>query len=192
MFSADKHTGNRDEFGLDDDYSFHEENDNILEHILRKIELVHTRVHKLRTQLDVVLINNASRFSSSENLSQLMGGDVRSPTFSACNGDTVSAGGLYASSPYIGDYDIGDFVLPDSPEVSSFGEPIAIPDIIESTVGLLSSIDVTQHQSQIGDSSEKVRQTQSSIIMLLCSSPCNNYVGFISDCGQHPRTERGS
>ncbi|XP_047966194.1 uncharacterized protein LOC125210675 [Salvia hispanica] len=152
----DKHTGNRDEFGLDDDYSFHEENDNILEHILRKIELVHTRVHKLRSQLDVVLINNASRFSSSENLSQLMGGDVRSPTFSACNGDTVSAGGLYASSPYIGDYDIGDFVLPDSPEVSSFGEPIAIPDIIESTVGLLSSIDVTQHQSQIGDSSEKI------------------------------------
>ncbi|XP_042037877.1 uncharacterized protein LOC121783768 [Salvia splendens] len=152
----DKHTGNRDEFGLDDDYSFHEENDNILEHILRKIELVHTRVHRLRTQLDVVLINNASRFSSSENLSQLMGGDVRSPTFSACNGDTVSAGGMYASSPYIGVYDIGDFVLPDSPEVSSFGEPIAIPDIIESTVGLLSSIDVTQHQAQIGDSSEKI------------------------------------
>ncbi|XP_042001984.1 uncharacterized protein LOC121751329 [Salvia splendens] len=96
----DKHTGNRDEFGLDDDYSFHEENDNILEHILRKIELVHTRIHKLRTQLDVVLINNASRFSSSENLSQLMGGDVRSPTFSACNGDAVSAGGLcYGRSP---------------------------------------------------------------------------------------------
>ncbi|XP_057777418.1 uncharacterized protein LOC130995923 isoform X2 [Salvia miltiorrhiza] len=152
----DKHAGTRDEFGLHDDYSFHEENDNILEHILRKIELVHTRVHKLRTQLDVVLINNASRFSSSENLSQLMGGDVRSPTFSACNGDTVSVGGLYTSSPpYIGDYDIGDFVLPDS-AVSSFGEPIPIPDIIESTVGLLSSIDVTQHQTQIGDSSEKI------------------------------------
>ncbi|KAG6409310.1 hypothetical protein SASPL_127347 [Salvia splendens] len=65
---------------------------------------------------------------------------------------TCPTGGVVAA----GDYDIGDFVLPDSPEVSSFGEPIAIPDIIESTVGLLSSIDVTQHQSQIGDSSEKI------------------------------------
>lgn len=166
---ADKHTVTHYEFGIHDEYSFPEENDSFLEHILRKIELVHTRVHKLRTQLDVVLINNASRFSSSENLSQLVGGDlqtssVRSPTFSACNGDAVSVGGLYTSSHYIGDYDIGDFVLPDS-AVSSFGEPIPIPDIIESTVGLLSSIDVTQHHAQIGDSSEKVRQMQSSIIL---------------------------
>ncbi|KAL1532742.1 hypothetical protein AAHA92_32713 [Salvia divinorum] len=148
----DKHTGNRDEFGLNDDYSFHEEDDNLLHHILRKIELVHTRVQKLRTQLDAVLINNASRFSSSENLSKLLGGDIHSPTFSACNGDT----GLYGSSPYIGDYDIGDFDIPDCEEVSSFGEPFSIPDITESTVGLLYSVDVTQHQNQIGDSSEKI------------------------------------
>lgn len=158
--NSDKHTATHDEFGIHDEHLFPEENDSFLEHILRKIELVHTRVHKLRTQLDVVLINNASRFSSSENLSQLVGGDlqtssVRSPTFSACNGDAVSVGGLYTSSHYIGDYDIGDFVLPDN-AVSSFGEPIPIPDIIESTVGLLSSIDVTQHHAQIGDSSEKI------------------------------------
>lgn len=150
---ADKNTSDHDEFGLHEEYTF-EENENFLEHILGKIDLVQSRVHKLRTQLDVVLINNASRFSSSENLSQLVGGegDVRSPTFSACNGDTV---GLYASPHYIDDYDIGDFVIPDCGD-SSFGEPIAIPDIIESTVGLLSSIDVTQHHPQIGDSTEKV------------------------------------
>ncbi|KAH6778347.1 hypothetical protein C2S51_009659 [Perilla frutescens var. frutescens] len=158
--NSDKHMAAHDEFDIQDDYAFPEENDNFLEHILWKIDLVHTRVHKLRAQLDLVMIKNASRFSSSENLSQLVGGDVqtssiRSPTFSACNGDTVSVGGLYMPSQYIEDYDIGDFVLPDS-AVSSFGEPIPIPDIIESTVGLLSSIDVTQHQAQIGDSSEKI------------------------------------
>ncbi|XP_042034784.1 uncharacterized protein LOC121781149 [Salvia splendens] len=143
---------NHDEFGLNGDHSFREENDDLLHHILRKIELVHSRVQKLRNQLDVVLINNASRFSSSEDLSQLMGGGIHSPTFSACNGDT----GLYASSPYIGDYDIEDFDLLDCEEVSSFGEPFSIPDIIESSVGLLYSVDVTQHQNQIGDSSEKI------------------------------------
>ena len=147
------YAGNRDEFGLNGDYSIHEEDDNLLHHMLRKIELVHSRVQKLRNQLDVVLINNASRFSSSEDLSQLVGGDIHSPTFSACNGDA----GLYASSPYIGDYDIEDFDLLDCEEVSSFGEPFSIPDIIESSVGLLYSADVTQHQNQIGDSSEKVR-----------------------------------
>ncbi|KAL0432886.1 UNVERIFIED_CONTAM: hypothetical protein Slati_2622900 [Sesamum latifolium] len=106
------------------------------------------------------MIKNAGKFSSSENLSQLVAGDVqtssvRSPTFSACNGDTVSVGGLFTRSQHISDYDLGDFIMPDS-AVSSFGEAIPIPDIIESTVGLLSSIDVTQHQAQVGDSSEKI------------------------------------
>lgn len=158
---ADQHTTGYDEFGIHDDCVFPEDNDNFLEHILRKIELVHTRVHKLKAQLDSVMIKNAGKFSSSENLSQLVAGDVqtssvRSPTFSACNGDTVSVGGLYTSSQHISDYDMGDFIMPDS-AVSSFGEAVPIPDIIESTVGLLSSIDVTQHQAQVGDSSEKVR-----------------------------------
>ncbi|KAL3835100.1 hypothetical protein ACJIZ3_009836 [Penstemon smallii] len=143
--NSDQQTNGHDEFGTHDDSLFLEENDNLLETILRKIELVHTRVHKLKTQLNSVTINNTSKFSSSENLSQNGVGDVptsfvHSPTFSACNGDTISIGG--------GLYDLGDF--------SSFGEAITIPDIIESTVGLLSSIDVTEHQTFIGDSSEKI------------------------------------
>ncbi|KAG6391089.1 hypothetical protein SASPL_148838 [Salvia splendens] len=130
MVIQHEHTGNRDEFGLNDDHSIHDEDDNLLHHMLRKIELVHSRVQKLRNQLDVVLINNASRFSSSEDLSQLMGGDIHSPTFSACKGDT----GLYASSPYIGDYNIEDFDLLDCEEVSSFGEPFSIPDELHANV----------------------------------------------------------
>ncbi|PIN01816.1 hypothetical protein CDL12_14762 [Handroanthus impetiginosus] len=160
--NSDQHTNAHDEFGLHDDGAFPDDDDNFLEQILRKIELVHGRVHKLKAQLDSMMIKHASKFSSSENLSQLVACDVqtssvrsRSPTFSACNGDTVSVGGLYTSSQNIMDCDIGDFIMPDG-AVSSFGEAFPIPDIIESTVGLLSSVDVTQHHPHVGDSSEKI------------------------------------
>ncbi|KAE9450445.1 hypothetical protein C3L33_17662, partial [Rhododendron williamsianum] len=49
----------------------------------------------------------------------------------------------------------GDFMLPES-MFSSYGEGIFVPDIIESTVSVLSSADVTMHQSQIGDSCEDI------------------------------------
>ncbi|KAK6116762.1 hypothetical protein DH2020_049495 [Rehmannia glutinosa] len=155
-----QHATGNDESGIHDDCVFSVDNDIFLEHIIRKIELVHTRVFKLKAQLTLVMTKNASKFSSSENLSQLVACDVqtssvRSPTLSACNGDTVSVGGLYTSPQHISDYDIRDFIMPDS-AVSSFGEAIRIPDIIESTVGLLSSIDVTQHHAQVGDSSERI------------------------------------
>ncbi|KAK2966711.1 hypothetical protein RJ640_022752 [Escallonia rubra] len=143
-------TTGQDEFGTNNDGSFFEDQDNFLEQIFRKIETVHSRVHKLKTQLDLVMSKNAGKFSSSENLSNLVLADalassVHSPTFSACNGDTISVGGI----------DVGDLVMPES-AVSSFGEAIHIPDIIESTLGLLSHTDVTQHRSQIGDSSEDI------------------------------------
>lgn len=56
-------------------------------------------------------------------------------------------------------------MMPDG-AVSSFGEAIAVPDIIESTVGLLSSIDVTELEAQVGDSSEKVRVHTGNSLML--------------------------
>lgn len=157
---ADQTTTSHGEFGINSDWSFLEDKDNSLEQIFWKIEIVHSRVHKLKAQLDLVMSKNAGKFSSSENLSHLVPCDVqtssvRSPTFSACNGDTMLMGGLYDPIHHISEYDLGDLVLPES-AVSSFGEAIDIPDIIESTVGLLSSADVTQHYSQIGDSCEDV------------------------------------
>lgn len=104
------------------------------------------------------MVNNADKFSSSENLSKLISCDaqtscVRSPTFSACNGDTTFS----IHSQHISENDeLGDCIMPDS-AVSSYGEVIPVPDIIESTVGLLSSIDVSQLEALVGDSSEKVR-----------------------------------
>ncbi|KAL6504113.1 hypothetical protein OROGR_026036 [Orobanche gracilis] len=160
--AKDQHMTGHAEFGIHDDHVFPEDdnnnNYNFLEPIFRKIELVQGRVNKMKDKLDLVMTKNAVRFSSSKSLSQLIQtSSVRSPTFSACNGDTVSVGGsLYASPQHTTDYDIRDLMMPDS-AVSSFGEAtIPIPDIIESTVGLLSSIDVTQHHTDVGDSSERI------------------------------------
>ncbi|CAI9770922.1 unnamed protein product [Fraxinus pennsylvanica] len=155
----DQNNSGYDESGFHDDCSFLEEKDNDLEHILHKIGLVHTRVQKMKARLDSTMVKNAAKFSSSENLSQLVAYDaqtssIRSPTFSACNGDTVSVGGLHMPTQHLSFYDLGDFIMPDA--VSSYGEAIPVPDIIESTVGLLSSVDVTQHQAQVGDSSERI------------------------------------
>ncbi|KAA8527245.1 hypothetical protein F0562_034658 [Nyssa sinensis] len=159
---TEQSTAGHDEFGINDDCSFLEskDTDKSLEHILQKIEVVHSRVHKLKAQLDMVMSKNAGKFSSSENLSLLAPCDVqtssvRSPTFSACNGDTVSMGPIYNPSQHMSEYDVGDLVMPES-AVSSYGEAIHVPDIIESTVGLLSSADVTLHQPQSGDSCEDI------------------------------------
>ncbi|XP_059291353.1 uncharacterized protein LOC132044834 [Lycium ferocissimum] len=154
---AEQKTNGQDEFGIDDDLSTLVNSDGFLEQILRKIEVVHSRVHKLKDQLDTVMTKNEIKFSSSENLMSLDGqaSSIRSPTFSACNGDATSAGGLYATSQHVVDYDLGDFIMPDS-AMSSDGEAMPIPDIIESTLGLLSSVDVTQQQAQVGDSSERI------------------------------------
>ncbi|KAL8262800.1 hypothetical protein R6Q59_024149 [Mikania micrantha] len=116
--------------------SFFEDEDNDIEHILHKIEITHSRVHKLKSQLDSVISENSQTFPCSENLNNLGPSEeqtraVHSPTYSNSEFDM---GGL------------------DMYEHESFH----IPDIIESTVGTLSSIDVTQHQPQFGDSCEKI------------------------------------
>lgn len=161
--TTDQSANCNDKVGTSDDWTTLEfrDGDNSLEQILWKIETVHTWVHKLKSQIDMVMSKNAAKFSSSENLSLLVPFDVQtssahSPAFSAGNGDTISAGAIYAPTEHIPEYDLGcDLVMPES-VVSSFGEAIPVPDIIESTVGLLSAADVTLHQPQFGDSSEDV------------------------------------
>lgn len=144
---------------MNDDWSTQDECLNFEEEILRKIDLIHSRVHKLKVKVDSVMTKYAGKFSSSESLSHFAPCDaqtssVPSPTFSACNG---SVGGLYASFPHMSDCELEDLAMPDA-AVSNYGDDILIPDIIESTVGLLSSTDVTEHESQVGDLCEKVRQ----------------------------------
>lgn len=131
-----------------------------MEHVLWKIEIVHFRVRKLKNQLDMVISKKASKFSSSREFELLAACDAQassasSPTFSAGNGDAIS-GAIYPATQNIPGYNTGDLVMPES-AMSCFGGAIHVPDIIESTVGLLPAADVTFHQQQIGDSSEDVR-----------------------------------
>lgn len=159
--TTDQNADCNDKLGSSDEWTPLEftDGDNSLEQVLWKIETVHAWVHKLRSQIDTVVSKNAAKFSSSENLSLLAPFDVQtsaahSPAFSAGNGDTISAGAMYTSTQHIPEYDI-DMAMHES-VVSSFGEAIPVPDIIESTVGLLSAADVTLHQPQFGDSTEDV------------------------------------
>ncbi|KAJ7947452.1 Elongation factor [Quillaja saponaria] len=158
---TDLHADSSDIFGISDEHSFFgsRDDDNSLEQLLWTIETVHSRVQKLKSQIDVVMSTNAAKFSSSENLSllALCDGQTISPQspISAGNGDTISVGAIYNPTQHVSEYDIGDLVMPGS-AVSSSGDAIPVPDIIESTVGVLSAADVTLHQPQIGDSSEDI------------------------------------
>ncbi|KAJ1396482.1 hypothetical protein SESBI_32585 [Sesbania bispinosa] len=150
-----------DRFGIGEDQPLLEfsEADASLEQLLWTIDNLQSRVHKLKGDVEVVMSKNASKFSSSENLSLLPHGDVQtsyaqSPATSAGNGDTASVGGIYNSTQHVaGEFDFGDLVMHDS-AVSSYGGVTIIPDIIESTVGLLSAADVTLHPALVGDSCE--------------------------------------
>ncbi|KAJ0612531.1 hypothetical protein HanPI659440_Chr01g0028841 [Helianthus annuus] len=122
--------------GMQNHLSFFEDEDNEMEHILHKIETTHSRVHKLKSQLELVFSENSQMFPFSENENNLGPSEeqtrtVHSPTFSNS------------------EFDMGGLEMYEH-------EGFHIPDIIESTVGTLSSIDVTQHQSQFGDSCEKI------------------------------------
>ncbi|KAI7979116.1 hypothetical protein LOK49_Contig508G00006 [Camellia lanceoleosa] len=160
--NPEHNTTGHDKFGIHDDCSFRESKDinDSVEEIVQKIETMHCHVQRLKSRLVVVIAENGMKFSSSENLSHLVPCDgqtssPRSPTFSAGNGDTTSLGALYNPNQQMSEYDFGDFVMPEN-MVSSYGEASSVPDIIESTVSLLSSADVTVHQPQIGDSSEAI------------------------------------
>lgn len=146
--------------GMHNNGSFLEDKDNDMEHIFRKIDMAHSRVHKLKAQLASVISEHARMFPLSENsnhlgLSEAQTSSVRSPTFSTCNGDAVSVGGLYAMAQHPSEFDMGGLGMSEH-AISNYGESFHIPDIIESTVGTLSSVDVTHNQSQIGDSCENI------------------------------------
>ncbi|XP_014633628.1 uncharacterized protein [Glycine max] len=159
---TEPHVDSTDRFDIGEDQPLLDFNeiDASFQKMLWTIDNIHARVHKLKTDVDGILSKNASKFSSSENLSFLLNhGDVQqtssaqSPTISAGNGDTVSVGVIYNSTQDGADFDIGDFVMHDS-AISSYGEGPMIPDIIESTVGLLSAVDVTLHSALVVDPCE--------------------------------------
>ncbi|KAK9725205.1 hypothetical protein RND81_05G128500 [Saponaria officinalis] len=130
-----------------------------IEQILRQIETVQSKVHNLRNHLDMVMLKNGVKLSSSENLSLLVPYDVQtsaaqSPTFSVGNGDNMSLGANYAPQRLL-EIKSEEVVLPESIS-SGYAHDAQIPDIIESNVGMLSGANVTTHQLQIMDSGENI------------------------------------
>ncbi|CAL1365754.1 unnamed protein product [Linum trigynum] len=140
------------------------DSDAYLEIILLKIESVHSHVHKLKDQLDSVITNNAAKFSSWDNLCLLapcgdegQSSSAPSPVLSVggFDGETMSpCGDRYTEGNQPG-YDMSELVLPGS-AVSSFGEAVHVPDVIESTVGMLADAEVTFHEPQIEHPCENV------------------------------------
>nr|DAD42849.1 TPA_asm: hypothetical protein HUJ06_001079 [Nelumbo nucifera] len=154
VIAADQNINGNEELGANYEWSSLEFN-NPPEQILWKIEVLQSRVIKLKTQLDKVMCKNAGKFSSAENLSLLVPSDVptssaRTPNLPPGNGDITPVGTLYTPPQHISEYD-PDLVMPES-AVSSHGEATPHPDIIESTMGLLSAANVALDQPQMGDS----------------------------------------
>uniref|UniRef100_A0A803M5R5 Uncharacterized protein n=1 Tax=Chenopodium quinoa TaxID=63459 RepID=A0A803M5R5_CHEQI len=146
-----------EEFSMDDDWL--KDGEDSIEQILRQIETVQSKLQRLRTHFDTVMLKNGVKFSSSENLSLLAPYDAQtsaaqSPAFSAGDGDNLSIGGIEIPHD-ITDFEIGDLDLPES-LVSDYGVGTQIPDIIESTVGLLSAANVPIHQPQTLESGENI------------------------------------
>ncbi|KAK2380485.1 hypothetical protein P8452_36716 [Trifolium repens] len=115
--------------------------------LLWNIDNLHCRVRTLKNGINAITSQNPSNFS-------LIPSYGPSPANSEGDGYTASVGGICNSSQHVADeFEFGDFVFPDS-AVSSFGEATDIPDIIESTVGLLAAADVTSQPALVPDSGE--------------------------------------
>ncbi|XP_059633857.1 uncharacterized protein LOC132276448 isoform X2 [Cornus florida] len=137
VISADKAINGNDDFGANDEILSLElkYGDDSLEQILWKIGNVQTQVSKLKTRIDKVMSENAGRFSSADNLSLLvpcnaLTGSSQNP---ASPSNRMRVGSSYIASQLISEYnDMGDLIMPES-AVSSHGEVIHLPDMIEST-----------------------------------------------------------
>ncbi|CAN6898889.1 hypothetical protein Bca4012_095690 [Brassica carinata] len=187
--AKDPRVDSKDQVDLVDDDSLfdHREGDSVLEEVLWKIELVHSQVLRMKSQVDVVMSKNAARFSSSENLSHLAASSAPSPTVSA-GGDVISIGAnaIYNSSQHMADYVFGELVFSSEGVVSSYGDAFHIPDIIESTVGLFADADVTLHHPQIGDSCEDILDN-----ILIRNGVAEEMNGDLMETSSHEEGEKG-
>ncbi|KAA8515857.1 hypothetical protein F0562_019036 [Nyssa sinensis] len=150
VISTDKTINGNNEFGINDELLLLEfkDGDKSLEEIFRKIEIVQLQVSKMKTRLNKVMSENAERLSSTDNLSLLvpcnnaLTSSARNPGSPCNNGDRMPVGSSYIASQLLSKYNMGDLVMPES-AVSSHGEVIHLPDVIEST-----------DQPQVGGSSK--------------------------------------
>ncbi|XP_022751232.1 uncharacterized protein LOC111299952 [Durio zibethinus] len=126
---GNKTVNSNDDFGFNDGLSSLEfrDGDTWSEQILKKIDLVQSQVCKLKTRVDKVVNESPRKFAS---INALTGSRNRaSPSES---GDRIPVKSQCASSQHLSEGNMGDFFMPGS-AVSSHGEVMPFPDIIEGT-----------------------------------------------------------
>ena len=136
--SADKVTNGNNEFEINYGWPSLEfgDGDNSFEQILRKIEVTHLQVHKLKTQIDKVISENPGKFSSMNQLSLLVPCDVltssdQNPVSPPENGHSWPSRSLCAASQHVSECNMGDVLMPES-AVLSHGEVTPLPNLMDS------------------------------------------------------------
>lgn len=136
--SADKVTNGNDEFEINYGWSSLEfgNGDNSFEEILRKIDVAHSQVHKLKAQIDKVISENPGKFSSINQLSLLVPDDAltssdQDPASPFENGHSLLSRSLFTASQHMSECNMGDIPLPECAFLSH-GELTPFPNIIDS------------------------------------------------------------
>ncbi|KAL5708119.1 hypothetical protein ACHQM5_018947 [Ranunculus cassubicifolius] len=129
--------------------------DDTLEHVLWKIELVHSRMQKLRIEIDKLVTEHAAKFASYESLTELVESenDQTAPSRSPPPPPAAAVPPVIAERVPGVVLDVPPPVVPDHPEsvVPSYVEAVPQPDIIEVSV-VPSSKEVRLDQSYFIDS----------------------------------------
>ncbi|XP_073008161.1 uncharacterized protein [Typha latifolia] len=121
--------------------------DNSLEQILLNIEVVQSRVLKLRADLSKAMCKKVGETSFVGNM---LTNYAQSANYSpGKNGDAMPVGTPRSPPHDVSDYEMEDVVMPES-AVSSYGDAADL-DIIESTMGALFPADNPLSSCQIGD-----------------------------------------
>ncbi|KAG2722706.1 hypothetical protein I3760_02G139200 [Carya illinoinensis] len=135
--NLDKIANGSNEFGLNDGWSSLEfgNGDNSLEQILSKIEVAHSQVRKLKTQIDKVLSENPGKFCSINKLSFPVPSEAltisdQSPASPPDNGHRLPAKSRFTSR-HISEGSMGDVPMSEN-AVFSLGEANPLSNIIES------------------------------------------------------------
>jgi hypothetical protein len=138
VISADKITNSNNEFGINDGWSSLEfgNDDNFLEQILRKIEVAHLQVHKLKTRIDKVISENPGKYYSVNKLTLLAPSDAlassdQDPASPPDSRHRLTVRSLCNSSRHVSECNMGDLPMLES-TVLSHGEVNPLSNIIES------------------------------------------------------------
>ena len=134
MISTDNKTINGyDDIGCNDGWPFQSrDGDNLTEQTLRKIEMLRSRIHILKTRMDKVVNESPQKFSSINILSLLVPSDVLTNSANYPYSEKEDRNSLQCTtSQNASECGMWNSFMPES-AVSSHGEVAPLPDMIRS------------------------------------------------------------